>query len=66
MWCRPLDVGLARFGGKRGEKAITEEEVLQGEPTVVPTDSKWIAGLVPDQFICEVSGPVPSVADVQD
>jgi hypothetical protein len=66
MWCRPLDMGLARFSDKRGEKAITEEEVLQGESTVVPTDSKWIDGLVPDQFVREVSGPVPSVADVQD
>ena len=34
------------------------EELLEAEPTAVPTDSKWIAGISPDQPVCEVAGRV--------
>ena len=37
---------------------MTEQALLEAEPTAVPTDSKWIAGISPDQPVCEVAGRV--------
>ena len=37
---------------------MTEQELLEAEPTAVPTDSKWTAGISPDQPVCEVAGRV--------
>jgi hypothetical protein len=37
---------------------MPEEELLEAEPTAVPTDGKWIAGISPDQPVCEVAGLV--------
>ena len=34
------------------------EELLETEPTAVPTDSKWTTGISPDQPVCEVVGQV--------
>ena len=35
---------------------MTEQEILEAEPTAVPTDSKWSFGISPDQPVCEVAG----------
>ena len=37
---------------------MTEQELLEAEPTAVPTDSKWNTGISPDQPVCEVAGRV--------
>jgi len=37
---------------------MTDQELLEAEPTAVPTDSKWIAGISPDQPLCDVAGRV--------
>jgi hypothetical protein len=37
---------------------MTELELLEAEPTAVPTDSEWIAGISPDQPLCEVADRV--------
>ena len=37
---------------------MTEQELLEAEPTSVPTDSKWIGGISPEQPSCEVAGRV--------
>ena len=37
---------------------MTEQALLEAEPTPVPTDSKWTAGISPDQPVCEVAGRV--------
>ena len=37
---------------------MTEQALLEAEPAAVPTDSKWIAGISPDQPVCEVAGRV--------
>ena len=37
---------------------MTEPALLEAEPTAVPTDSKWIAGISPDRPVCEVAGLV--------
>jgi CHAD domain-containing protein len=37
---------------------MTEEALLDAEPTVAPVDSKWIAGIAPQQPVCEVAGRV--------
>ena len=37
---------------------MTEQGFLVAEPTALPTDSKWIAGISPDQTVCEVAGRV--------
>lgn len=37
---------------------MTEQELLEVEPTAAPTDSKWIAGIAPDQPVCEVASRV--------
>jgi CHAD domain-containing protein len=37
---------------------MTEQELLEVEPAIVPTDSKWLAGISPDQPVCEVAGLV--------
>ena len=37
---------------------MTEQALLEAEPIVVPTDSKWIGGISPDQLVCEVAGRV--------
>jgi CHAD domain-containing protein len=42
----------------REKAAMTEQELLQAEPIAVPTDSKWLAGISPDQPVCEVAGRV--------
>ena len=34
------------------------EKLLEAEPTVDPTDSKWISGICADQAVCEVAGRV--------
>ncbi len=36
----------------------TEQALLEAEPTARSTDSKWIAGISPDQPVCEVAGRV--------
>src|SRR5208283_3825369 len=35
---------------------MTEQEVLEIEPTEVLINSKWIAGVSPNQLVCEVAG----------
>ncbi len=37
---------------------MTSQELLEAEPAAVPTDSKWTAGISPDQLVCEVAGRV--------
>ena len=37
---------------------MREQDILDAEPTVVSLDTKWIAGVSPDQPICEVAGRV--------
>jgi CHAD domain-containing protein len=37
---------------------MTEQELLEAEPVAVPTDGKWIAGITPDQPVCDVAGRV--------
>ena len=37
---------------------MTEQALLEAEPTPVPTDSKWTAGISPDRPVCEVAGRV--------
>ena len=37
---------------------MTEQALLEPEPTAVPTDSKWITGIAPDQPVAEVAGRV--------
>ena len=37
---------------------MTEQAYLEPEPTAVPTGSKWIDGISPDQPVCEVAGRV--------
>ncbi len=37
---------------------MTEQALLEAEPTAVPTDSKWIPGIAPDQPVCEVASRV--------
>jgi CHAD domain-containing protein len=37
---------------------VTEQELLEADPDAAPTDSKWIAGISPDQPVCEVAGRV--------
>ena len=34
---------------------MTEQALLEAEPTAVPTDSKWTAGISPDRPVCEVA-----------
>ena len=41
---------------------MTEQALLEAEPAAVPTDSKWIAGISPDQPVCEVAGRVLDAA----
>jgi CHAD domain-containing protein len=42
----------------REKAAMTEPEFLEASPTEVPADSKWIAGLSPNQPVYEVAGRV--------
>jgi CHAD domain-containing protein len=37
---------------------MTEQELLEAEPTAVSSDSKWITGFSPDQPVCEVASRV--------
>ncbi len=37
---------------------MTEQALLEAEPTEVSADSKWIAGISPNQPVCEVAGRV--------
>ena len=37
---------------------MSEQVLLEAEPVVVPTDSKWITGISSDQLVCEVAGQV--------
>ncbi|MGO9108578.1 MAG: CHAD domain-containing protein [Thermoguttaceae bacterium] len=37
---------------------MTEQELLEAEPTSVPAESKWVAGIRLDQPVCEVAGRV--------
>jgi CHAD domain-containing protein len=37
---------------------MAEQALLEAEPVVVPTDSKWITGISPGQVVCEVAGQV--------
>ena len=37
---------------------MCSQELLEAEPTAVPTDNKWFAGLDPDQPVCEAAGRV--------
>jgi len=37
---------------------MTEQELLEAEPTSVATESKWIGGISPDQPVCEVASRV--------
>jgi CHAD domain-containing protein len=37
---------------------MTEQTLLEPEPTAAPTDSKWIAEIASDQPVCEVAGRV--------
>ena len=48
---------LSRCGA--GENAaMAEQALLEPEPAVVPTDSKWIAGISSDEPVCEAASRV--------
>jgi CHAD domain-containing protein len=40
---------------------MTEQALLEAAPTAVPTDSKWITGISPEQPVCEVASRVLAV-----
>ena len=37
---------------------MIKQALLEAEPATVPTDSKWITGISPDQPVCDVAGLV--------